>query len=391
MEKIQLIATCVLYMAGAWFTLKESFKIKFITYENNKPKITYVHTKYKRSAYIILYCICTIFSIFTTANMAFNAINRDTSYKIQSSDSYKLDHAKKDIALSEVATNNKQIESLMEQKNNAVNAQLKLVDGWKTTRIKERRNEIVQSEIIAQNYDQKIAQLQNGNTKSKSILDAPPPSASQSASTKSFFDLFGISEKMMMIIIACAVLLLSFGVDLLGAFFTIQYSYQSYMLNRKKSSYSPNPNSPNPTRKKNIDNDDNPDHIAPPYTHGDSDNILAFPSPLGKNQQQNPLKKLCNKSRPYIASPHTDGDRPDDNNHKKIDHRTKNVFYEELKKSCEMQKRGKKNKRYTNKKTKPYVQVATSLGINRNTARIYRNLLAEEGKLKKTSNGTVVL
>jgi hypothetical protein len=249
LERIQLTATCILYMAGAWFTLKEAFKVKNIEFAKDKPKISYIHTGTKRFCYIALYFICTFFSIFTTANMAFEAINRDSSYKLQQSDNYKFDKATKELSISSVQANNTAITSLLKEKEQAVQTQLKQADGWKSWRVSERQKEINRANEIASSYDSKIANLRKSNESIQTKLTAPLPSTVQATSTSSgssLIDIFGISQKTMMIIVAIAVLILSIGVDLLGAFFTVQYSFQAYMSKNKNKSPTPPPTDKKP-------------------------------------------------------------------------------------------------------------------------------------------------
>lgn len=340
LEKIQLTATCVLYMAGAWFTLKEAFKVKSVAYDGDKPKIQYIHTSSKRFCYIGLYLICTFFSIFTTANMAFQAINRDTTYKVQSSDAYVLNKAQKDAALAEITANTKEIESLIEQRNKAVNAQLKLADGWKATRIKERRNEINKSEAIASEYDAKIARIRNSNNSRQSIVNSPLPSSAEATpSGKSLIDVFGISEKTMMIIVAVAVMILSLGVDLLGAFFTIQYSFQSYLYKSGKS------NSVSRPRPENRTITAAPKFEASPIM-AKKENIIGF--------------------RPEPKSG--------------IDKETKQKYIETMMKS-----------RKANGAVDGYERIAKTIGINREDARAIRNELERDGVVKTVGTRTVIV
>ena len=271
LELIQLIATCILYMAGAWFTLKEASAIRYIRYEESKQKIFYKHRSVTRFCYIALYFICTLFSIFTTANMAFEAINRDSDYKTINSDSYKNAQASSELAQSSLKINNDMITSLLIEKENAVKKQLSQVDKWKATRVKERQREIDKANNISSSYDARIAKIRAENDKLQNKVSVSLPSSDVvvGSTKKSIMDMFPNVNFMMLALFA--ILLLSIGVDLLGAFFTIQYSKEKYFQSIKKGKNSPTP----PTEKMKIpdlENDKKTDKLKK------IDNLLDFAS-----------------------------------------------------------------------------------------------------------------
>jgi hypothetical protein len=337
LELIQLSATCVLFMAGAWFTLKEASAIREIKYIGEKQKISYKHRGYSRFCYISLYFICTVLSIFTTANMAFEAINRDSDFKTVNSDSYKLSKASIELSMSTVEQNNKAISSLLTEKEKAVSTQMAQVEKWKTTAVTQRQKEIDRANAIASEYDKKIERLRQANINIQPQLISPLPSSEVivGSGKKTIVDMFPSINFVELALYA--ILLLSLGVDLLGAFFTIQYTKETYF---------------------------NTSKIKPNF-----DTQLAT---LGVQQKEYKIKP---KKEVVIAGFQA-------SKKQEIDSETKEMFYQELKKSAESKK---------TKTADGYDKIATKLNIKREDARTIRKELEREGRITKQGNRTVIV
>jgi hypothetical protein len=233
MELIQLSATCILFMAGAWFTLKEAYDIRKIT-QNTLPdgsiefNISYKHSGTSRACFIGLYIICTLFSVFTTANMAFQAINRDSDYKVKNSDTYKNIQASSTLSQSSIAVNNTDIASLLEEKKQAVKTQMAQVDKWKRTAVSQRQKEIDRANKIASEYDSRIAKIRADNERLQGNITTAisPTDVAITSKQKTLMDMFpDINFDKAVVIV---ILILGVGVDLLGAFFTVQYQKEMY-------------------------------------------------------------------------------------------------------------------------------------------------------------------
>lgn len=294
-ELVQLSSTCILFMAGAWFTLKEASAIRDIKYNGDKQKLLFKHKGFSRFCYIGLYFICTIFSIFTTANMAFEAINKDSDYKTVNSDSYKLSKASKELSISTVQTNNEAITSLLKEKQLAVSTQLAQVEKWKTTAVTQRQKEIDKANSISSSYDSKIESIRSTNSNMQSQLSTPIASGSIGTAKQTLVDMF--PEVNFMKIIIIAILIMGVGIDLLGAFFTIQYSKESFFQVQKSTGNNPPPTKkPVPEFEQNSSKNKSPVKLKLAHAN----NILSF---AGKDKKVSNRAEIGQKSGNELSNP----------------------------------------------------------------------------------------
>jgi hypothetical protein len=350
-------------MSGAWFTLKEAssiLRISFIPLSDGtqEQKIQYKHQGFSRFCYIVLYLMCTLFSVLTTANMAFNAMGRNSTYEMTNSIAFKNQQTAKDLAASIVQTNMTNISSLIKEKELAVSRQISQVDKWKSTRVSDRQKEINRANSIATEYDSKIEALRKSNADMQNQITSPI--ITDANSTISIMNMFsGVNTQYLILIV---VIILGVVVDLLGAFFTIQFSKEIY---HKYNFHKP---------RLEI-----PQNESPLKAEGNNSNKKTY-----KFTKKHPLQPIAAKTKePAIIGFKTDV-KPENDNSLKAEN---NMIDENIKAAYITYM----NKTAKNGVSKGYAEIGKRIGVKIETARAIRNQLETEGIVVTKGNRTVIL
>jgi hypothetical protein len=233
-ETINTVAMVIMFQVGAWFTLKEAFKIKSIVIhilpDGREEKATnYAQSITMMLALIILYLFCSAFSIFSTANQILNAANRAENVSIKNSDSYQLQLSAKSKAIIDKESKQKEKDILMSEKTRAINEQYAQLELWNDRQVSIKQGIKDKAVQIADNYDKKIKIVSDSIDNLQKDITSPILAGSGNLQQTGFgiFKLFTNAARAKIIFF----ILFGMGNDIIAAFCTIMYSRELYFYN----------------------------------------------------------------------------------------------------------------------------------------------------------------